>query len=101
MILEVAQIDIRAGEGPAFEKAVALGLETVVRASPGFISARLRRGIESPQRYLLLIEWRMLEDHTVGFRQSECFTQWRAIVGPFFAQPPRVEHFEQPADAAA
>jgi len=100
MILEVAQIEIRAGEGPAFEAAVARGLETVVRHSPGFIGARVRRGIEAPQRYLLLIEWQTLEDHTVGFRQSERFPQWRAIVGPFFAQPPRVEHFEHVAVAS-
>ena len=85
MILEVAEIEIRPGDGPAFEAALARGLETVLRHSPGFISARVQRGIESPQRYLLLIEWRALEDHTVGFRQSERFAQWRAIVGPFFA----------------
>jgi heme-degrading monooxygenase HmoA len=94
MILEVAEIEIRAGAAEAFEAAVAHGLDTVVRHSPGFIGARLRRGIESPQRYLLLVEWETLEAHTVGFRQSERFAQWRAIVGPHVAQPPRVEHFE-------
>jgi heme-degrading monooxygenase HmoA len=94
MILEVAEIEIRVGAAEAFEAAVAQGLDAVVRHSPGFISARLRRGIESPQRYLLLVEWETLEAHTVGFRQSERFAQWRAIVGPHFAQPPHVEHFD-------
>ena len=70
MYLEVADIRIPPGQQAAFEEA-----------------------IESPERYLLMIYWETLEDHTIGFRQSPLFTQWRAIVGPFFAQPPVVEHF--------
>ena len=54
----------------------------------------LKRSIETPGRYLLMIYWDTLEDHTVGFRGSDLFSQWRAIVGPFFAQPPVVEHLE-------
>jgi heme-degrading monooxygenase HmoA len=50
--------------------------------------------MESPERYILQIFWETLEDHTVGFRGSDAFTQWRGIVGPFFAAPPVVEHFE-------
>jgi hypothetical protein len=41
----------------------------------------------------LQISWASLEDHTVGFREGPLFPQWRAIVGPFFSQPPAVEHF--------
>ena len=48
----------------------------------------------TPERFVLQIFWDTLEDHTVGFRQSTLFTEWRAIVGPFFAAPPHVEHFE-------
>lgn len=93
MVLEVADIQIRPGEHQAFEAAISQGIQTVISRCQGFRSYRLQRGIESPQRYLLLIEWDKLEDHTVGFRQSARFAQWRAIVGPYFAGPPAVEHF--------
>lgn len=95
MILEVADIRIRPGEQAAFEEAIQRGLDTVARHAPGFIRAEVHRGVENPERYLLHIEWQTLEDHTVGFRQGPLFPAWRAIVGPFFAAPPSVEHFEQ------
>lgn len=95
MVLEVAEIQIRAGEQQAFEAAVSHGVQTVISQSKGYRGYRLERGIESPQRYLLLIEWDTLENHTVDFRQSPNFAQWRAIVGPYFVEPPRVEHFAQ------
>jgi heme-degrading monooxygenase HmoA len=53
----------------------------------------VQKGIDSPERYLLMIEWDTLESHTVDFRQGPLFPEWRAIVGPFFAEPPVVEHF--------
>ena len=61
----------------------------------------INRGIESPDRYVLQIHWDTLEDHTVGFRQSDLFTQWRAIIGPFFAAPPVVEHFDLVTQSAS
>ncbi len=94
MILEVADILIGEGRHAEFEAAIARGLSTVIAGAAGYRRAHVQRGIESAQRYLLMIEWETLEDHTVGFRESPAFAQWRAIVGPFFAQPPRVEHFE-------
>lgn len=94
MILEVAEILVRPGCGHEFDAAIRHGVETVVSKSPGFRRYEVRRGIESPERYLLFIEWERLEDHTVGFRESPAFARWRAIVGPYFAQPPKVEHFE-------
>ena len=54
----------------------------------------MQRGIESPERYLLMIWWQTLENHTVDFRQGPLFAEWRSIIGPFLAQPPQVEHFE-------
>jgi heme-degrading monooxygenase HmoA len=93
MILEVADIRIHPHHQDAFEAAVALGIRSVVAPSPGFIDHSLHRGIESPERFLLQIRWQTLEDHTVGFRGSAAFAEWRAIVGPFFAGPPTVEHF--------
>ena len=94
MILEVADIRIHAGQQAAFEAAIQHGLATVIRRASGFIDFQVQHGIESPERYLLQIRWATLEDHTVGFRGSPAFAEWRAIVGPFFAAPPVVEHFE-------
>lgn len=93
MILEVADISIQPGRNAEFEAAVDRGVQEAIVESPGFIGYELQRGIESPERYLLMIHWETLENHTVDFRGSPAFTRWREIVGPFFAQPPRVEHF--------
>ena len=93
MILELADITIRPGEQAAFDIAIARGVQSVISKAAGFRRASVHKGIESPERYVLQIEWETLENHTVDFRGSAAFTEWRAIVGPFFAQPPRVEHF--------
>ena len=94
MILELADIRIHAGQQAAFDEAIERGLTTVISQAKGFRGFKVNKGIESPERYLLQIFWDTLEDHTVGFRQSPAFVQWRAIVGPFFAVAPNVEHFE-------
>jgi heme-degrading monooxygenase HmoA len=94
MILELADISIQPGQNAAFEEAIERGLKTVIAHAKGFEGFKVNRGIESPQRYILQIFWTTLEDHTVGFRGSPAFAEWRAIVGPFFASPPVVEHFE-------
>ena len=93
MILEVADIRIPPGQQAAFEEAVQRGLRTVISRAKGFKGWKVNKGVESPERYLLMIFWETLEDHTVGFRGGPLFAQWRAIVGPFFAAPPVVEHF--------
>jgi heme-degrading monooxygenase HmoA len=94
MILELADIRIQPGQQTAFDKAIQEGLNTVIAKAKGFEGFKVNRGVESPERYILQIFWTTLEDHTVGFRESPAFAQWRAIVGPYFAQPPVVEHFE-------
>ncbi|MBK6007497.1 antibiotic biosynthesis monooxygenase [Ramlibacter ginsenosidimutans] len=93
MILEVADIRIRPGQQAAFDEAIERGLRTVAAHAEGMRGWKVNKGIESPERYILQIFWDTLEAHTVGFRQSPLFAQWRSIVGPFFAQPPVVEHF--------
>jgi heme-degrading monooxygenase HmoA len=94
MILEIAELRILPGQQKAFEQAIALGLKTVIQHAKGYQGHRVNRCLESPERYVLHIQWATLEDHTVGFRESAAFTEWRSIVGPFFAQAPQVEHFE-------
>jgi len=93
MILEVADIRIAAGQQAEFDAAIQRGVETVISKAKGFRGYQVQKGIESPERYLLMIKWETLDDHTIAFRQGPLFPEWRAIVGPFFAQPPVVEHF--------
>ena len=100
MILEIADISIAPGQQAAFDAAIQHGLASVASQAKGFRGFKVNRGIESPERYVLMIYWDTLEDHTVGFREGPLFPQWRAIVGPFFAKPPVVEHFELVAKSA-
>ena len=100
MILELADIRIQPGQQVAFDQAIQKGIAEVVAQAKGFRGYKVNRGIESPERYVLMIFWDTLEDHTVDFRQSPAFAQWRAIVGPFFAAPPAVEHFDLVAKSA-
>jgi heme-degrading monooxygenase HmoA len=93
MILEIAEIRIAPEQQAAFDEAIQRGLTTVASQAKGFRGWKVNKGIESPERYVLHIFWDTLEDHTIGFRQGPLFAQWRAIVGPFFAAPPVVEHF--------
>ena len=66
----------------------------MIAKAKGFMGYKVNKGIESPERYVLMIFWQTLENHTVDFRQSPAFAQWRALVGPYFAGLPVVEHFE-------
>lgn len=93
MILEIADIRIQPGKQAEFDAAIARGLTTVIARAEGMRGFKVNKGIESPERYVLQIFWDTLEAHTVGFRESPLFAEWRGIVGPFFAQPPLVEHF--------
>jgi heme-degrading monooxygenase HmoA len=92
MILEHAVITVRPDRHQEFEVALGRARE-VIASSPGFLSLRLHRGVESPDHYLLLVEWETLEDHTIGFRESDRFTEWRSHIGPFFEVPPQVDHY--------
>ncbi|MFN7641132.1 MAG: antibiotic biosynthesis monooxygenase family protein [bacterium] len=93
MILEIADIRIHADQQAAFDEAPQRGLATVISKARGYRGFKVNQGVEHPERYILMIFWETLEDHTVHFRQSPAFAEWRAIVGPFFASPPQVEHF--------
>jgi len=100
MILEVADIRVDPARQAEFDAAIARGVETVIAQAHGFAGYKVNRSIESPGRYLLMIYWATLEDHTVHFRGRPLFAQWRAIVGPFFTAPPAVEHFMLVAKSA-
>lgn len=99
MILELVDILIDPSQSADFERAVHHGLDSVIAHATGYHAHKVNRSIETPGRYWVMIYWNTLEDHTVGFRQSPAFAEWRAIVGPYFVRPPVVEHLEWVARA--
>ena len=98
MILEMVRLTINQGAEPAFEAAVDEARAVFARAR-GFRELALYRVIEQPGRYMMLVEWETLEDHTEHFRGSTLFAAWRALVGPYFAAPPEVVHGDPVAPA--
>jgi heme-degrading monooxygenase HmoA len=94
MILETAELSVAPGHEAAFEAAVREAVPLFL-ASQGCRGVRLHRVVETPGLYRLLVDWETLEDHTVGFRGSEAFARWRALVSPHFAAPPSVTHSEE------
>ncbi len=93
MVLEHAVLDIVPGCEAEFQMVFAEA-KTIIAASDGFHSLRLERCVERPGRYLLLVEWQRLEDHTEGFRGSADYQRWRELLHPFYDPFPVVEHFE-------
>ena len=94
MILEIAQIDIKPGMESEFEAGVKAAAPIFKRAK-GCHSMELQRSIEKPARYRLFVQWDTVENHTVDFRGSPDFQEWRKLVGHCFAAPPEVEHTAQ------
>ena len=92
MVLEVALIDVVPGQEDAFASAYQRAYP-ILFGTPGCRSVRMTRGVESPSRHVLLVEWDSVEAHEKNFRGSDRFTQWRGLIGGFFAHPPVVEHF--------
>ena len=93
MILEVAVLNVKAGQGAAFEQAFGEA-QAIIASMPGYISHQLQRCLEFPNCYLLLVNWNKLEDHTVGFRQSPQYQDWKMRLHHFYDPFPTVEHYE-------
>ncbi len=93
MILEVAVLDIKPGLSEDFE-AVFQVAKNIISAMPGYISHELQHCLEKDNRYILLVHWQVLEDHTIGFRQSPQYQEWRALLHHFYDPFPVVEHYE-------
>jgi heme-degrading monooxygenase HmoA len=93
-ILEVAILSVKPGRGPEFEAAFATAV-AIIEASPGYLSHDLRRCIEVTGRYILLVRWQTLEAHTVGFRQSAAYAEWKKLLHHFYDPFPTVEHYAQ------
>ena len=98
MILELALLDVRPGEENAFEAAFAQA-QSIIASMQGYVSHELQRCVENPSRYVLLVRWRTLSDHTEGFRGSSEYREWKRLLHHFYDPFPTVEHFE-PVDGA-
>lgn len=88
-VFEVAEISVT--DPVMFETAVAAARPYFL-AAEGCLGLSLRRVVETPDTYRLLVTWRRIEDHMETFRASEGFRHWRALASPFFAGPPKVSH---------
>lgn len=93
MITEHALLPVIPGQEQDFEQAFRKA-RSIIASMAGFQNLSLSRSMESPSTYLLLVQWDRLEDHTVGFRQSEQYGDWRALLHHFYDPFPVVEHFQ-------
>jgi heme-degrading monooxygenase HmoA len=92
VVVEIAVLEITPGAEDAFAAAYQQ-VRNEVAETPGCRSMRMTRGVESPGRFVLLVEWDSVEAHERNFRATERFGRWRAAIGPHFARPPQVEHY--------
>lgn len=92
MILEVAILDVRPGQEAAFETAFREA-SGIIAGMRGYLSHQIQRCLEKPGRYILLVNWETLEDHTVGFRQSAGYQEWKRLLHHFYDPFPTVEHY--------
>lgn len=93
MILEVAILDVIPGQEPDFEQAF-FKAQQIISAMPGYVNHELKRCLQKRSRYILLVHWQKLEDHTIGFRSSAEYQEWKALLHHFYNPFPEVEHYE-------
>ena len=93
MILEVAILDVRPEAGKEFEISFREA-SAIISSMPGYLSHELQKCIETPSRYILLVRWETLEDHTIGFRQSEKYLEWKKLLHHYYDPFPTVEHYQ-------
>ena len=94
MTLEVALLDVKSGEESDFEEAFGHA-QSIIASMGGYLGHELQRCVENPSRYILLVRWQTLSDHTVGFRESREYLEWKRLLHHFYDPFPTVEHFEQ------
>jgi len=92
VVLEVAILDVKPGQSDEFETAFKEA-QQIISSMNGYQSHQLQRCLEDTNRYILLVNWETLEDHTVGFRGSEQYQKWRSLLHHFYDPFPIVEHY--------
>ena len=93
MILEVAILNIKKGQSEAFEKAFSRA-KNIISSMNGYINHQLKKCIEEKDKYILLVNWETIEDHEIGFRKSENYQQWKALLHNFYQPFPTVQHYK-------
>lgn len=93
MTLEVAILDVIPQKTEAFEAAFSEA-QAIIMSMKGYIAHELHACVEKENYYILLVKWQTLEDHTIGFRQSDEYQQWKALLHHFYDPFPVVEHYE-------
>lgn len=93
MILEVAMLNVIIGKENDFEVDFKIASK-YISSIEGYIDHSLRKCIENKNKYILLVEWQTLEDHTIGFRQSEAYLEWKRLLHHYYDPFPTVEHYE-------
>lgn len=94
MVLEVAILNVISGQENDFEEAFCKA-QSIISSMEGYVSHQLQKCIENSSRYILLVNWQTLKAHTVGFRESEEYQEWRSLLHHFYDPFPEVEHYEQ------
>jgi len=94
VVLEAVTLHIRTGQSAEFEKAFQQA-QGIIASMTGYLSHQLQRSVEKADEYLLLVRWRTLEDHTVGFRNHPEFAEWKRLLHHFYDPPPTIHHYEQ------
>jgi heme-degrading monooxygenase HmoA len=93
MVLEAVMLSVRAGSGRDYEAAFR-GVESIIASMPGYLAHELHRCVEVPDRFLLLVRWRSIDDHERGFRGSPGYQEWKRALHHFYDPFPTVQHFE-------
>ena len=92
MVLEVAILDVKVGQESDFEASFKEA-QTIISSMRGYQSHQLQKCVEKQNRYILLVNWDSLEDHTIGFRESPEYTQWKSLLHHYYEPFPNVEHY--------
>ncbi|WP_269224115.1 antibiotic biosynthesis monooxygenase [Flavobacterium sp. IMCC34518] len=93
MILEMATLQVREGSGIQFERDFTIASQ-FIQSIPGYVNHSLRKCLEQENKYLLLVNWEKLENHTIGFRESEAYLEWKKLLHHYYNPFPIVEHYE-------
>lgn len=99
MILEVAILNVKKGEEEKFEMTFEKA-QSIISSMEGYIAHQLQNCIEKPSQYILLVNWETIEDHTVGFRESSKYKEWKELLHHFYEPFPTVEHYEMVCENA-
>ena len=92
MILEVAILDVIPGKNNDFEAGFEKA-QVIISSMKGWLGHQLQQCLEAPNRYILLVRWEELEDHTIGFRQSDAYLEWKKLLHHYYSPFPVVEHY--------